>query len=169
MKSVARVIHYAVYMALLLLAIQSQAQVDARGWLFLGQIDVGAPEAGSYYGIGVTPAISLTRFDLQPELELVRSRYGSHAIFAGLRRVTPLTSGERLSLAVGLAPGLYRHGGNDDTDLGFPLQFRTSAGLEFQAFDGTVLGVRGAHISNASLSAVNPGTELIGLYYGLAF
>ncbi len=158
-----------VFSGLVLLLAGHASASEGRGWLFLGQYDLGTPQADSYYGVGLTPSVQFTNYDLQPDIELLRTRYGSHAVFAGLRRTTPLTRGERLSLTVGLAPGLYLHGGDGDTDLGFPLQFRTAAGLEFEAFDGTVIGVRGAHISNASLSSVNPGTELVGLYYGLVY
>lgn len=142
----------------------------AYGQVFIGQVDVGRPEADSQYGVEWLPAQRWTGFDLQPVIGLLRTRYGSHMLYAGIQRRTAfLRSGEGPALNVGFAPGLYLHGGNSDTDLGFPLQFMSSVGVDHQFPDSTRIGLWFSHISNASLANDNPGTELLTLKYGLAF
>ncbi|MCH8552651.1 MAG: acyloxyacyl hydrolase [Natronospirillum sp.] len=138
--------------------------------VFIGQVDVGRPQADSQYGVEWLPALRWTGFDLQPVAGLLRTRHGSHMVYGGIQRRTAfMRSGEGPALNVGLAPGLYLHGGNSDTDLGFPLQFMSSVGVDHQFPDGTRIGLWFSHISNASLSDDNPGTELLTLKYGLKF
>lgn len=138
--------------------------------VFIGQVDVGRPQADSQYGVEWLHRQRWTRFDLQPVTGLLRTRYGSHMAYGGLQRRTAfLRSGEGPALSVGFAPGFYLHGSNGDTDLGFPLQFMSSVGIDHQFHDGTRIGLWFSHISNASLADDNPGTELLTLKYGLAF
>ena len=138
--------------------------------VFIGQVDVGRPEADSQYGLAYRWPTRWSRFDLVPTLGLLRTRYGSHLVSGGVeRRTALLASGAGPALNVGFAAGYYHHGGNADTDLGFPLQFISSVGIDHQFPDRTRLGLFFSHISNASLADENPGTELVTVRYGLAF
>ena len=138
--------------------------------VFIGQVDVGRAQADSQYGLAYRWPVRWSRFDLVPALGLLRTRYGSHLAYGGIaRRTAFLASGAGPALNVGFAAGYYQHGGRADTDLGFPLQFRSSVGIDHEFPDRTRLGLYFSHISNASLSEDNPGTELLTLQYGLSF
>lgn len=143
---------------------------DAYVAVFLGQVDIGHTQADSQYGLHYQSAQRWSGYDLIPVVGLMRTRHGSHFLYAGIERVTPFTVRDGgFSLALSLAPGLYHHGGSADTDLGFPLQFQSSVGLQYDFPDRTRLGIHFSHLSNASLSDINPGTETLSLRYGLAF
>jgi hypothetical protein len=91
-------------------------------------------------------------------------------VFAGIHRRTPFFEHENgLGLTIGLAPALYWHGGNADTDLGSRVQFKSSIGIDYQFPDATRIAISYAHISNASLGRTNPGTELWTVQYALPF
>jgi hypothetical protein len=138
--------------------------------IFLGQVDVGRPQADAQYGLSWLSAAQWTTWRLQPELGVIRTRYGSHLLYAGLQRRTSFSGrSDGLALNIGIAPALYWHGNGNDTDLGYLVQFKSTIGLEYEFPDATRLGASFAHISNASLSDTNPGTELWSLYYAVPF
>jgi len=64
-----------------------------------------------------------------------------------------------------LALGGYREG--DSKDLGGVFQFRSEVGVAYEFADGSRLGLRGAHISNAGVHADNPGEEEIFITYAV--
>jgi lipid A 3-O-deacylase len=60
-----------------------------------------------------------------------------------------------------LGAGLFRNGG--DLDLGHAVEFKSGLELSVRVAGGWRIGLQGYHLSNASLSADNPGTEVIEL------
>ncbi|MDR0994238.1 MAG: acyloxyacyl hydrolase [Verrucomicrobiota bacterium] len=56
---------------------------------------------------------------------------------------------------------------NNGLDLGFDVQFRSSLALEREFGRGHRLGISFTHISNGSLSDINPGTEILAAAYSL--
>jgi lipid A 3-O-deacylase len=62
-----------------------------------------------------------------------------------------------------LAMGGYREGSSKD--LGGVFQFRQSLDLAYRFDNGQRLGIRVAHISNASIHPINPGEEELLLIY----
>lgn len=137
---------------------------------FIGAMDLGQPQQDSQYGVQYLPGQHWTRFNLQPHWGVLRTRHGSHLLYTGVSRYSAFSAqDEGFALVVEFGPALYLHGGGDDTDLGFPLQFRTSAGLVYEFADATRVGLNFSHFSNASLAEQNPGTEMLTLTYGLAF
>jgi lipid A 3-O-deacylase len=64
-----------------------------------------------------------------------------------------------------LAMGGYHQGGSQD--LGGVFQFRESLDLAWRFDNGHRLGIRAAHISNASIYDINPGEEELFLTYSL--
>lgn len=165
--------------AMLLLALVGAAGAEDTGepgdapayaQFFLGQFDVGREQADSQYGIEWLPGRYWTSYDIQSVIGLLRTRHGSHMVYVGPHRRTSFSrDGTGLALNVSFSPGLYLHGGSSDTDLGFPLQFFSSAGVDYELPDGTRIGLYFQHISNGSLSSENPGTELLTLKYGVTF
>jgi lipid A 3-O-deacylase len=66
-----------------------------------------------------------------------------------------------------LSVGAYRKGAGPD--LGGTLQFRSSVTLAYQLEDGSRVGVRVAHISNAGIHDDNPGENEFLITYGFGF
>lgn len=64
-----------------------------------------------------------------------------------------------------LGVGGYAEG--DSKDLGGVLQFRSALGIAYAFGDGTRLGVRVAHLSNAGIHASNPGEEEVYITYSV--
>lgn len=137
---------------------------------FLGQVHVGRSQADSQYGASWLSSFEWTQWQLQPEFGVIRTRYGSHLAYAGFQRRTYFTKKSNgFALSIGLAPAFYWFGDGGDTDLGSLLQFKSKIGIEYEFPDATRFGASLAHISNASLSETNPGTELWTLHYALPF
>jgi lipid A 3-O-deacylase len=72
-----------------------------------------------------------------------------------------------LTLSPSFGPGLYHQG--DGIDLGHVVEFRTQLEAAFHLGSRSRIGVSFAHMSNAGLGDINPGTEILSLHYSLAF
>jgi lipid A 3-O-deacylase len=70
---------------------------------------------------------------------------------------------KKLYVTPQLAMGGYGHGSS--TDLGGVFQFRESLDIAYRFDNGHRLGIRAAHISNASIHEINPGEEEVFLTY----
>lgn len=142
----------------------------AYGKLFIGTVDTFRDNQDTQYGIEYQWAEGITRYDLKNFVGIIRTRDASHFLYNGLSRTSKFTEGKTgLALNFAVGQGLYFHGGGNDTDLGFILEFRTSAGLLWIFEDNTRIGVHFSHLSNASIVDTNPGTELITFTYELPF
>lgn len=73
--------------------------------------------------------------------------------------------GRRIVAQLGFAPSIYYRG--TGIDLGYPLEFRSSAELAYRFDDRSRLGAQIYHLSNAGLGWKNPGTEVIMLSYSV--
>jgi len=83
--------------------------------------------------------------------------------YAGLR--ADLFLSRRWVLSGAEAVGAYVRG--DGQDLGSVLEFRSAAELAYRFDDRGRLGVAFYHLSNASLGRINPGTEVLSLFYAI--
>ena len=136
--------------------------------LHLGVFDLHRTNRGTQFGAEYHATPRWTYLDLRPFGGVLRTRKQSHFVYAGLMRESRFTAAKTgFYLRIELAVGYYRHGGRSDTDLGAPVQFRTGAGLSYQFQDATRVGLSFLHMSNASMSRTNPGTEMISLTYGI--
>tara|TARA_Y100001934_G_scaffold141859_1_gene170749 strand:- start:8947 stop:9615 length:669 start_codon:yes stop_codon:yes gene_type:complete len=70
-------------------------------------------------------------------------------------------------LTPSFAAGLYLDG--DGKDLGHAIEFRSALELSYQFKNRRRLGLMIYHLSNASLSDNNPGTEVLSLGYSVPF
>jgi hypothetical protein len=87
---------------------------------------------------------------------------GGFWIHLGLRRTFAL-GGSRARLTPSLAAAAYEPG--DGKDLGQELEFRSGLELAWELARGRRLGLLFTHLSNASLSEVNPGSNsLVGVW-----
>jgi hypothetical protein len=75
--------------------------------------------------------------------------------------------GRRLVLTGNTAFGAYENG--DGKDLGHWIEFRSGLELAYRFDDRSRLGVGFHHISNAGIGDINPGTEILSLFYALPF
>ena len=73
--------------------------------------------------------------------------------------------GRRLVVTPSFAPGYYAKGGGHD--LGHALEFRSQLEIAYRFDNRSRLGVAVSHMSNASISDENPGTESAILYYSM--
>ncbi|MFY0666032.1 MAG: acyloxyacyl hydrolase [Natronospirillum sp.] len=158
------------YCLLLLLSLSgfTSAELGADAQVYLGVVDYQRDHEDSVYGVGYLTAQRWTRFDFRPVVGLMRTRHASHFAFAGITRESKFSTRDTgFLVSVDFAPGLYLHGGNADTDLGFWLQFRSGVNLAYEFADHTRIGVGYHHLSNASLAEENPGTETVTITYSV--
>ena len=152
------------------LLVLASAEEKAYGSLFLGAFDLGRENQDSQYGIEYEFQRGVSEYELKPVVGVMRTRGASHYVYAGFNRTSPFSQSKAgLAFSISLTPGLYVYGGGEDTNLGHVFEFRSSAGLIWRFADDTRLGLHIAHLSNASVSDVNPGSELLTLTYGLPF
>lgn len=83
--------------------------------------------------------------------------------YGGLR--ADLFLGRRVVFSIAEAVGAYIQG--DGKKLGSVLEFRSAAELAYRFDDRSRLGVTIYHISNASTGSINPGADVVGLFYAL--
>lgn len=81
--------------------------------------------------------------------------------YAGIRLDVFL--GRRWVVTPSFAPGLYSDG--DGKDLGHVIEFRSALELAYRFDDRSRIGLSLYHLSNASLSDDNQGTEVLTLHY----
>ena len=79
--------------------------------------------------------------------------------------LTDVFLGPRIVLTPSLAFGLYEEG--DGKDLGHIVEFRSSVELAYRFDDRSRIGISLYHLSNASLSEDNQGTEILSLSYSI--
>lgn len=73
--------------------------------------------------------------------------------------------GKRWVLTPSLAAGYYDEG--DGLDLGHEVEFRSSIELSYRFDNRSRLGISFYHLSNASISDDNPGTEVLSIVYSI--
>lgn len=79
--------------------------------------------------------------------------------------LTDIYFGRRWVLTPSFGAGIYaRH---DSKDLGSDFEFRSQLEYGYRFDDWSRLTIAVSHISNASLSNTNPGTEILSVYYHL--
>lgn len=90
---------------------------------------------------------------------------GGHG-FVGAGVLLDVFLGRRFVVTPSFAPHYY-FGGNNDLDLGYPLEFRSQLEVDYRFDDRSRLGVAVSHYSNAGLGDKNPGTEILSVYYSI--
>ena len=90
---------------------------------------------------------------------------GAFYTYAGIR--LDVYFGDRLVFTPSFAPGLYHQGNGND--LGFEVEFRSSAEIAWRFDDFSRLSFGVSHISNASLGRKNPGVENLTVMYSIPF
>ena len=85
--------------------------------------------------------------------------------YAGVR--LDVYFGDRWVFTPQFSPGVYHDG--DGKDLGHAIEFRSALELAYRFDDRSRLGISIYHLSNASISDNNPGTEVLTVHYSYPF
>lgn len=85
-------------------------------------------------------------------------------IYAGVMRQVQIV--EKGYMNISFAPGYY-HYGDKNVDLDYPLEFKSGVETGYEFDNKMRMGVSFSHISNASLSSHNPGTEILAINYSI--
>ncbi|MCB1072674.1 MAG: acyloxyacyl hydrolase [Chlamydiales bacterium] len=99
----------------------------------------------------------------RPLIGVMGTTQGSGYIYTGIAFDIFFT--ERIVFTPSFAPGIYMKGGG--MELGFPLEYRSSAELSYRFKNKSRFGGMFYHISNASLGFRNPGTECLVFFYSI--
>ncbi|MBC62043.1 MAG: hypothetical protein CMP11_06260 [Zetaproteobacteria bacterium] len=102
-------------------------------------------------------------FYLEPLVGLLATSQYSVYAYSGLTLSLDLP--KSLRLGFGLAPGLYLKGHGQD--LGFPLEFKTSAELSYGFSNGFRFGGMFYDLSNAGLMKKDPGLRTFVFFFAL--
>ena len=114
-----------------------------------------------YWGVECRPAFRC--FHLGPWLSFGTGK--NHEFYAAMGVLLNLELGRNWMLTPSFGGGYYN--ASSGLDLGFDAEFRSALELARRFPNGHRLGLSFAHLSNGSLSDVNPGTETLGLNYSL--
>ncbi|NQV02226.1 MAG: acyloxyacyl hydrolase [Bacteroidia bacterium] len=87
-------------------------------------------------------------------------------IYAGI--TIPIPFSKRYFFRISFAPGFFT-AQDEEADLGFPLEFRSSIKFGVQFKKKSRLGLEFSHISNAGFGHSNPGTETLVITYEMPF
>lgn len=144
----------------------ASARADDPAFLTLGAgaFDINGDESSAMISIEYT-ADRKWLWALKPMTGFFANHDGGLYAYAGL--ALDLYWGRRFVLTPSFAPGLYAKGGS--TDLGYPLEFRSSIKAAWRFDDRARLGIDISHISNAGLDKRNPGANQLMLFYSIPF
>lgn len=146
----------------LLLVPAAPSAAESPGWaVSFGLFDIGQSEKATEAGIELHLASRrVWRFDLVPTFAITANEDGAFWGTAGFRLDVPL--GEKWVLTPNFGTLLYEQG--DSKDLGHVIEFRSGIEIARRLGDGR-LGVCLYHLSNASISSHNPGSESLVLVW----
>lgn len=150
-------------------AFAQDAAGTARDYLHIsaGLFDVGEGNEAVDFRAEYRPAHDICAIkNFRPFAGLELTHEGSVWLGGGVLYNFNLTP--QWSLTPSLGAGYYAQG-NSDLDLDFPLIFRTQLEAAYTYDNDVKLTLSFAHLSNASLSGHNPGTEVISLGIGYPF
>jgi hypothetical protein len=128
----------------------------AIGWYDIND-DKGATEFRAEY------QSDLKLWFVKPFVGVMGTSDGAFYGYGGF--LTDLYFGRRIVVTPSFAVGGY-HNGNGK-DLGNVVEFRSSIELAYRFDDRSRLGISFYHLSNASLSENNQGTEILSLSYAI--
>ncbi|MCF7806639.1 MAG: acyloxyacyl hydrolase [Simkaniaceae bacterium] len=118
------------------------------------------PKSGEFQ-IQYTTALSIAM--ARPFIGAFTSTRANFYLYAGIG--WDLHFSKRLVITPSFAPGVYFQG--HDKDLGYPLEFRTCLDIAYKFDNKARLGMQFYHLSNASISQKNPGTECLIFFYSI--
>jgi hypothetical protein len=127
--------------------------------LSAGRMNMRHPDEGPWDAGVEYRWAPLGSWKLVPVLGLTIAEEGAGYAYAAIRYDFHL--GRSWTLAPEFGAGAFRNGGN--LDLGYALEFKSALEISYRVADRCRVGLVGYHLSNASLSEDNPGTEVVEL------
>ncbi len=87
------------------------------------------------------------------------------AVYGAAGILVDVFFGRRVVVTGSFGAGYYEEGGGKD--LGHELEFRSQIEIAYRFDDRSRLGLAFSHISNVSIGDINPGVEILNLYYSV--
>ncbi len=87
------------------------------------------------------------------------------AVYAAAGILLDIFFGRRVVVTGSFGAGYYEEG--NGKDLGHEIEFRSQIEIAYRFDDRSRLGLAFGHISNASIGDINPGVEILNLYYSI--
>ncbi|MFD1123007.1 acyloxyacyl hydrolase [Methylophilus flavus] len=141
------------------------AQADTLGFA-VGQYDIDGSHSATDFRVDYEYDTSIWLNDLKPWLGTQATTDGTIWLGGGL--LYDWSFAETWHLKPGLGVGYYSRG-SSDLDLGYPVEFRTQLEVAKDINPNNSLGLAASHLSNANLDSVNPGVEVVTLYWHYRF
>jgi lipid A 3-O-deacylase len=149
----------------LALAGAGNAHADTLGFA-IGSYDIDGSHSATDFRVDYEYATSVWLDDLKPWLGVQATTDGSLWLGGGL--LYDWQFAESWHLKPGVGVGYYSRG-SSDLDLGYPVEFRTQLELAKDLNPNNSLGLAVSHLSNANLDSVNPGVEVVSVYWHYRF
>jgi lipid A 3-O-deacylase len=141
------------------------AHADTLGFA-IGSYDIDGSHSATDFRIDYEYDTSVWLDDLRPWLGVQATTDGSLWLGGGL--LYDWQFAESWHLKPGVGVGYYSRG-SSDLDLGYPVEFRTQLELAKDLNLNNSLGLAVSHLSNANLDSVNPGVEVVSVYWHYRF
>lgn len=109
-----------------------------------------------WYGVELRFAAT-SRWGIVPGFGYHRAGCGANYVYADFRK--PLWLTDRWVLSPNFGTGLFTD--SDKVNLGHDIQFRSGLEIAYRTRGNLQIGLSFTHLSNASLSQLNPGTETV--------
>lgn len=155
-------------LVVLALCLPGAASAENTSWTFsVGHFGVKAKDSvPDPLWYGVEYRFEPTFWGLVPSLGYARGGQGTYYIYHDMDRDFRFAD-DRMYIRLSSGPGYYR--GERMRDLGSKLEFRSGIELGFRTERGITIGAAIYHLSNASTSSNNPGTEYATLNVTVPF
>ncbi|HSI27674.1 MAG: acyloxyacyl hydrolase [Methylophilus sp.] len=149
----------------LALASSVNAHADTLGFA-VGSYDIDGSNSATDFRVDYEYDTSIWLNDLKPWLGVQATTDGTIWLGGGL--LYDWQFAETWHLKPGIGVGYYSRG-SSDLDLGYPVEFRTQLEVAKDINPNNSLGLAVSHLSNANLDSVNPGVEVVSLYWHYRF
>lgn len=132
----------------------------------VGSYDVDGAHSATDFRVDYEYDTSVWLDDLKPWLGVQATTDGTVWLGGGL--LYDWQFADTWHLKPGVGAGYYSRG-SSDLDLGHPVEFRSQLELAKDINAQNSLGLAVSHLSNANLDSVNPGVEVLSVYWHYRF
>lgn len=126
---------------------------------YAGAAEICDSHQEACWGMEYRPAARF--YHVGPWFSIGRGKENEYYAAAGI--FVDLRLGDHFAFTPSFGVGYYHEG--EGIDLGYDMQFRSALEVSWLWGRGHRLGISLAHLSNGSLSDINPGTETLTLSY----
>ncbi|MGP1717050.1 MAG: acyloxyacyl hydrolase [Methylophilus sp.] len=141
------------------------AHADTLGFA-VGSYDFDGSNSATDFRLDYEYDTSVWLDDLKPWVGVQATTDGTVWLGGGLLYDWQFADSWHLKPGVGVG---YYSRGSSDLDLGHPVEFRTQLEVAKDINPNNSLGLAVSHLSNANLDSINPGVEVVSLYWHYRF